>query len=312
MGRGGDGGAAIIGGGVCCCVTLIVTIVLLAVSWSVLEPTEWGLKFNGITMTMDDSEVYTSGRIYVGVGGSFYRFPRSLTYVEFSSAKRNALDVWSQDGQQIFVECSFYYALRGDKIHDIFYTYGQDIGTVVTYMAAETIRNVATAYTTLDFFTNRSAIDAEMQVRLSARLNADAFSTIEQFNLLGIDVPDAFDSAIINKVITGQDVLTLEQLRQSQVIRSQITIVNATAAANVTTLNANAAATGLIVTQTTAANNFLTLQSARAAELLRLFRGLNFTTADQILQYMHTEVVRGAAVAKTTLAVDVSGSSVRM
>jgi hypothetical protein len=38
----------------------------------------------------------------VGVGGSFFKFPRKLTYVEFSVRNgRTALDVWSKDGQQV-------------------------------------------------------------------------------------------------------------------------------------------------------------------------------------------------------------------
>lgn len=207
---------------------MCVCAALLAASWAVLTPQEYGLKFNGATITMDDDTVYSSGRIYVGVGGSFYKFPRKLTYVEFSAAYGNALDVWSADGQQLFVEvrrgggdgrwrgrlvsaanglppsprlvhppalllplaplpfslllspllsllvvlvvvqASFYYQLKGDKIHDIFYTYGTGFGKIVYYMAAETIRNVATDYVTADFFTNRSAIDQTMQAALQA------------------------------------------------------------------------------------------------------------------------------------------------
>lgn len=310
-GRGGANGVAIVGA-ICCFITLLVTIILLAVSWATLSPQEYGLKYNGVTKTMDDDQVYSSGRIYVGVGGSFYKFPRKLTYVEFSTSKGNALDVWSADGQQVFVEASFYYQLRGDKIHDLFYTYGTSIDRVVRYMAAETLRNVATLYETEDFFTNRSAIDDTMTQSLQTRLAADAFASVVQFNLLSIDVPNNFDAAIINKVITGQDVLTLEQLRQSQVIRSQIDIVNATANANVTTLNANAGATGTVISQTANAVLFQQLTSARATELAALYSALNFTAPRHLLQYLYTDVIRGNTLAKTTVAVDVTGTQTRV
>lgn len=311
MGRGGASTGTLVG--LCMgTVTLIITIALLAASWAVLTPQEYGLKFNGATITMDDDTVYSSGRIYVGVGGSFYKFPRKLTYVEFSAAYGNALDVWSADGQQLFVEASFYYQLKGDKIHDIFYTYGTGFGKIVYYMAAETIRNVATDYVTADFFTNRSAIDQTMQAALQARLSSEAFSSIVQFNLLAIDVPNNFDDAIVNKVITGQDVITLEQLRQSQVIRSQISTVNATANANVTVMNAAATATGYMTTQSTSARLFNDYMNARASELLTLYQALNFTSPKQLFQYLYTDVIRGNTVARTTLAVDVNGVTTRV
>lgn len=160
MGRGGleKGTWWILGG--CTFIWLIITIGLIAGSFAVLTPHEYGLKYNSVTITLDDESVYTSGRLYVGVGGSFYKYPRVLTYVEFSG--NSVLDVWSADGQAVLVEVSFYYKLRGDQIHNIFYTYGSNIDEVVRDMAAETVRDVATNYNTLEFFTNRSSIDQSM------------------------------------------------------------------------------------------------------------------------------------------------------
>lgn len=67
-------------------------------------------------------------------------------------------------------------------------------------------------------------------------------------------------------MITGQDVITLEQLRQSQVIRSQISTVNATANANVTVMNAAATATGYMTTQSTSARLFNDYMNARGEQ----------------------------------------------
>jgi uncharacterized membrane protein len=75
MGRGGElgtkGWLALCS---CTCVWLIVTIGLLAGSFAVLTPHEYGLKFNSITVQFDDSTVYTvsgggGGRGEGGEGG---------------------------------------------------------------------------------------------------------------------------------------------------------------------------------------------------------------------------------------------------
>lgn len=95
------------------------------------------------------------------------------------------------------------------------------------------------------------------------RIYAEGFANITLFNLLGIDVPNAFDAAVAQKVITGQDVITLEQLRQSQVIRTNIAVIDAFATGNITVINAEASAKGLIIQQQKNADLFVTLMGAR-------------------------------------------------
>jgi hypothetical protein len=100
MGRGGLETGAKWGICIASTVVLIVTIGLLAGSWAVLTPQEYGIKYNAVTLTVDDETIHSAGRLYVGVGGSFFKFPKKLQYVEFSAANGNSLDVWSADGQQ--------------------------------------------------------------------------------------------------------------------------------------------------------------------------------------------------------------------
>ena len=171
---------------------------------------------------------------------------------------------------------------------------------------------MATQYSTLDFFTNRSVIDNAMTTALSDRIYLDGFANVTLFNLLDIDVPDAFDAAVATKVITGQDVITLEQLRQSQVIRSGISVINANAAANVTIINANAAATGAVLLQTKNAEVTQQLALSRSAMLSTLATTLNFTSPRNLLQYLYTDVIRGSGAPHVHEALDIASISVRV
>lgn len=283
---------------------LAVTIGLLAGSWAVLTPHEWGLKMNTVTVTFDDSETYTSGRIYVGPGSYFVKFPRKLRYVEFSN--QYALDVWSRDGQNILIEGSFYYQLRPDRIHDIFYKFGDQYEKIIVGMAAETIRDVATQYTTIEFFGNRTEIDASMSAALESRIYQDAMANVTLFNLLAIDVPNAFENAIIGKVITAQDVNTLTVLRTSQLYRTEIQVVNAQASANITLINATAAAQGLLIEKTMQATLVKQLQEARATELARLASDLGFTSPSNALDYIYTDIIRGRISSPSSVSFDTS------
>lgn len=296
-------------GGACCFCWLAITIGLLAGSFAVVTPTQLGLKFNAVTVEFDDNTVYPGGRYYVGVGGSFIIFPRQNVYVGYTSS--HALDVWSSDGQSIHIEASFYYKLLENRIHDIFYRYGTNFDAVVRAMAAETIRDIATTYATVDFFTNRTEIDNAMTSALTTRLYNDALVNITLFNLLAIDVPDLFEFAVIQKVITAQNMITLEQLRQSQVIQTQIAVVAASATANITALNGNATANGLLIQQRAQASVTESFLTQRAALLQALAADLNITNTADLLQYLATDLIRNAQSASQKVAYNVKGLQVR-
>jgi hypothetical protein len=163
---------------------------------------------------------------------------------------------------------------------------------VIKSIAAETLRDVATSYDTLAFFTNRSAIDDAIQARLAHRLATEAHANLTAFNLLGIDLPDAFEAAVLAKLIAAQDVLTLQRLRDSQLIRQAVSVVDARGAANITTLEAAARATGLAISRQVDARLFQEYAATRAEELAAVATSLGFASPSQLLRYVWLDVVR--------------------
>jgi regulator of protease activity HflC (stomatin/prohibitin superfamily) len=187
----------------------------------------------------------------------------------------------------VFVEASFYYGLQVANLFNLFRLYKTSFHQVVVGIAAETIRDVATAYNTLDYFTNRSAIDTAMTTALTRQLATGAYADVSLFNLLAIDVPDAFDQAVQDKVLTAADVITLEQTRLSQVIRSTISVTDAYADANVTVIVANATAQGTVIRNQAEADAKVQYMTARGASLGQLSADLNFTTSKDLLTYLY-------------------------
>lgn len=282
----------------------------------VLEDVDaYGLKFFGVSIGLEDNVVYTNGRHFVGLGNYFVTYPRRLQYLEFSSDAGGVtppLDAWSKDGQVLYVEAGIYYKLSPEYLTELYYTYqGDEWQQVVNAIAAETIRSVATEYDTLAFFTNRSVIDDSMQRQLADRLYAELHFNVTAFNLLAIDVPNYFESAVLDKLIAAQDVLTLERLRDSQLIRSDITVVEAAATANITVINAVANATGLTILKTVEASLLKELAATRAEQLALLAADLGFTSPTEVLQFLYTDVLRGNAAGRSDRVVlDATGAVV--
>lgn len=276
-------------------VGLSLFIGLLAGSFATLTPQQYGLKFNTVTKTFDDTEVYSSTRAYVGVGSYFIKFPRNLQYIEWTGSA--ALDVWSQDGQSIFVEASFYYGLRPSKLHEIFYTFDEEFDAIVRGMAAEIIRDVATNFETSDYFSRRADIDGNMTVALQTRLFSSAYVNVTLFNLLGIGLPKGFENAIIDRVVQEQSLTTLNITREVKLAQSQITLINSNAGAQVAVINAQANADAVLIQKRKAAQLVTTLQERRAAALATLTSTLGLTAGDDVLKFMYADVIRGAFAA---------------
>lgn len=163
-------------------------------------------------------------------------------------------------------------------------------------IAAETIRDIATTYDTLSFFTNRSLIDDGIQTALASRLSNEIYCTLVTFNILAIDIPNNLETAILSKLISAQDVLTSTRLRDSQLIRQAISVVEARGNANITTLQAAANAQGLGITKNTEAQIFENYAKVRAEEMETLAVELGFTTVKELLQYIYTDVIRAGII----------------
>ena len=124
-----DGGPKI---AICCACTLFAILavaVLLFMSFSSLDASEYGLDYNSITKTIDP-KFYGSGIYFLGFGHSFIRYPSVQTNLEFSSdsgANRPALDSRTSDGLQVtFKKVTVTYRLRPENLYQLYMKYGTD------------------------------------------------------------------------------------------------------------------------------------------------------------------------------------------
>lgn len=81
---------------------IILVIVLISLSFSSLESTEVGLKYNSFTKSLDEKTLYTAGNHNVGPSGSFKKYDTSVQTLTFDNVETR-----TNDGLSITINVSF-------------------------------------------------------------------------------------------------------------------------------------------------------------------------------------------------------------
>ena len=77
--------------GSCLCFVAIPAVILIALSFATLEPVEYGLNFNAITMSLENTTYSVAGLYFLGFGHWFIKFPRIIQTIEFMANSENQL-----------------------------------------------------------------------------------------------------------------------------------------------------------------------------------------------------------------------------
>jgi len=89
----------------------ITGVILAILGFSSLEATEYGLDYSWISKTVNPV-VFSNGLYFLGIGHSFFRFPKNVQTVEFSHdrvASRSSIKSRTSDGLEVTLEISFQY-----------------------------------------------------------------------------------------------------------------------------------------------------------------------------------------------------------
>ncbi|CAD7941091.1 unnamed protein product [Amoebophrya sp. A120] len=189
----------------CCCSGLITGIVLIAVSFSVLEATEMGLDYSSVSKSVAEEKLYPAGRHMLGVGHSFKVYPKDQQTVQFPGSTYKHLEARTYDGLEVVLDLNYQYRLVEDmsSILRIYYDWGLRYDYAYVLTARNMLRDTAANWTAFEFFYNRTEIEAAMQTHLTQRIEADG-GLLDDLQLLTIDLPTAFE----------EELTATEQIRQ--------------------------------------------------------------------------------------------------
>jgi regulator of protease activity HflC (stomatin/prohibitin superfamily) len=254
-------------------VLAITSIVLLAVSFQTIEPTEFGLAINGNTQTIDPS-VRSGGRHFLGLGWYFVKFPNTVIAVRFVSEDKAALPVRSSDGLTITLDVSFEYKLIQTELTQLYLKFTENIEDPISKVAREAVRVAASRFGATNFFSSRNNVSLSMFNELELRL-ANVHCQLNSFQLLNIKLPDKFDNAIQQTEVTRQQIATANQQQiqalieaetQVQAAVQQATVIRTKAdtEANATIVQGTAEASTIIARANNTVQGYLTVQTAAA------------------------------------------------
>lgn len=226
-----------IAGGSCFCVLLLVSVILIAVSFSTLEPNEVGLDYNNNRKTVDSEKLWTGGRHFLGLGHGFVKYP---TFVQESDL---VLDGRSRDGMKVNLQCSFQWQIVADikSVFLLYTAFNQEYPTAFEKIAKDKIRNVAARFSAFQFFFNRTDITVAMENELGTALTPLG-ATISGFQLLNYALPTTFQTAIQATEETRQRIQRVKAEQTKAAIQAQQKKETASQDARILVVKAQAAA----------------------------------------------------------------------
>jgi hypothetical protein len=132
--------------GACVCFVLIPSVILIVLSFATLQPVEYGLNFNAITMSLENATYSQAGLYFLGFGHWFIRYPRTIQTIEFMATGENQLlHTRTADGLPLTLGLSFQYRYMPEHLNKLYLTYKNEHHAVYVNTATAAIANVVRA-----------------------------------------------------------------------------------------------------------------------------------------------------------------------
>jgi len=220
-----SGGNAFTIGGVCCCFVLIPAIIMISVSFASLPTVEYGLDYNAITMTVDNTTYTQAGLYFLGLGHSFIKFPRVVQTIEFIPTHRDLLHTRTSDGLPLTLGVSFQFRYIPQHLHTLYLAYRGDHMHVYKNTATAVIANVACNYSAYTFFNDKQGIAASMQSVLSTQFAEKLYAQVEALQINYIELPISFQDAILESISTKQNITRSSRYKDNMQVTFQTNLM---------------------------------------------------------------------------------------
>ena len=216
---------------------LIVGFTLLGVSVNKkVENNQYGIVYHKTT-TMSFGPVLDQGIHAIPPGSEILIFVRTLQDVDTGE-----IQCYSSDRLVMTLTVSVQYQLVKEEIISTIlkkYNGNDNFRTILKNIVESVIISQCGQYTAEDFYVQRAQVDTDMKDSLLVAVNNKSLgATIEFFQLLNIQFPVEFSTAITEKQIAIQNATTTLNQRTSLLISANTTYLEALRIANVTMQNA--------------------------------------------------------------------------
>jgi len=286
----------------CCGLSVFfISIILFALSWDTLEPTEYGLVVNGITGRVDTNprHVHDNGRYFIWLRHYFLVFPKNRVNLEFSDKATPGYyshptipartgpdpDDPESGGQPLDLAVSFQYRFRKDLVPKVYQTFGTAWEPSYMRFAQQAITNVAQQYTPKMFWDSRAAVEAAMHKAVNTSIFTQGYAEVPQLQLLQIGFKDNYEETITN--IQLQEQLKVTKTYQLEVTRvlKEVDILHSQTEAGIALIRAEAARESAVIISQANARALQLEQATKAYWYAKLKEHMGWNNS-HVLQYV--------------------------
>jgi len=260
---------------------LILFVVLLPLSFQVIQHDQFGIKYNKVSREVDTSKIYTEGRNYITPGETIFVYSRRFNTVDFSQTS-SAVDCLSNDGIYVTLQLTFQYQIIQADLFDILFEFGQmgDYDSYVQLIAKESIRQTCSYFPVAEFAIARGDVATALQQNLTAMFNtSNAHCVAGLLQLSDVQYPQAYSDAIAATQRAQQDYINAVNERPNQLVQANTTlsVANYTAYQNIVAANASATAVLQLANADALAITQTWIQRANAYKDVMLALNMNST-----------------------------------
>lgn len=284
-------------GVICGAGVFLVAVVLFALSWDTVEPTQYGMVQNGFTgyVDLNPDNVYSGGRYFIWLRHQFITFPRNLVNLEFDFdggdrapiPARTGPDPDDPDtgGQPIALSVSFQYRIKKRDVPRIYAKFGLLYDSSYMRFAQQAITNMAQSFTPRAFWTDRYAIEKALLGAVNRTLIKEGFAEVLELQLLKVDFSRDYETTITN--IQLQEQLKVTKTYKLDVTRvlKEVDILESKTRADIARINAQAQREASVLVNEAEAQALRLEQTTKATWYKQLKTSLGWTNAD-FLKYV--------------------------
>ncbi|KAL0207443.1 hypothetical protein P9112_012071 [Eukaryota sp. TZLM1-RC] len=280
---------------------IVVLGVILMSSFYTVEPAHVALVLNGWTGKVREVPL-VSGRYFLGPGFSFYKYPTTEITEDFTKEENNPLDLRSYDGLEVTMEVELQYRLAIEDINYIFDRFITEYRPVIRCLIRSICRDVASNYTAIQFFSERSIVQNHMEDTLRDKLQAIS-TRVTAFQLHDIDLPSVFEDAISNRQAAERDIDVARSQRDNRLTEKDTELDQTIRAADVRVRNARALADSYIINANATAEGAKTIRFARV-EAVNLIKEDIGIQGSNLVRYVANDLLKGHRGKKLAFRLD--------
>jgi len=295
-----------------------VFILLFAMSWDTLEPTEYGLVQNGFTgyVDLNPNNVYEGGRYFIWLRHYFLIFPRNLRSLEFDVGGYRAPipartgpdpDDRESGGQPVSLSVAFQYQLIRRQVPVIYQTYGMAWELSYMRFAQQAITNVAQQFTPKQFWNSRRDIELAMHRAVNASIYRQGMAIVQNLQLLKVDFKVNYEETITNIQLQEQLKVTKNYNLDVTRVLKEVDILQSETQADIALISATAAREAAVIVNQAEAEALELEQSTKAYWYSQLKHSLGWNNTN-FLQYVKIKSLSAQPSETMTVGVSAMGS----